>query len=154
MKILWYISMAADLFSLPLNTSRSDRDILHFGLSATTDTPGIVEKVIGDGGNGIRNYPFVQYFLGAIYALIMLTSLLGNLAVVLAVMIFHQLKSLNHYLLMSLAAADLTVTVRRLPTVLWNLKWKILAENIKFLKLFGFLNLQWNLKTKHEHLKK
>lgn len=67
--------------------------------------------VMSDDAAGIRNYPAVQYILGSTYTLIMLMSLLGNLAVVLAVATFQQLKSLNHYLLMSLAAADLTVTV-------------------------------------------
>jgi hypothetical protein len=63
--------------------------------------------------SNIRNYAALQYLLGAMYILIIILSLLGNMAVILAVMIFEQLKTLNHYLLMSLAVADLTVTVRK-----------------------------------------
>lgn len=73
-------------------------------------------SVIAD--DSIRSYKGLQYLLGTTYALIMLLSLFGNLAVILAVMIFHQLKSLNNYLLMSLAAADLTVTVMFTKTYL------------------------------------
>ncbi|OQV20985.1 putative Beta-2 adrenergic receptor [Hypsibius exemplaris] len=71
-----------------------------------------------DGGGGIRKHLPLQYLLGISYGLIILLSLLGNLAVILAVMSFQQLKSLNHYLLMSLAAADLTVTVLVMPFAL------------------------------------
>lgn len=54
---------------------------------------------------------FVSFLLGTLYALNIVISFLGNLMVIIAVATTHKLKTITNYLLISLAVADLTVTV-------------------------------------------
>lgn len=56
----------------------------------------------------------LTFFLGTIYALIILVSFVGNLMVVVVILSTHKLKTTTNYLLMALAVADLTVTVGEL----------------------------------------
>jgi hypothetical protein len=53
----------------------------------------------------------LSVFLGALYVLIIIVSFVGNGMVIIAVISTHKLKTITNYLLMSLAVADLTVTV-------------------------------------------
>ncbi|GAU91137.1 hypothetical protein RvY_03452 [Ramazzottius varieornatus] len=66
----------------------------------------------------ICHHPFLQWSLGFSYIVIIALSLLGNMAVIAVVCLFRQLRTITHYLLMSLAAADLTVTVLVMPFAL------------------------------------
>lgn len=58
---------------------------------------------------------FVSILLGLLYALNIIISFLGNTMVIIAVATTHKLRTITNYLLMSLAVADLTVTVGDYP---------------------------------------
>ncbi|OQV11740.1 Beta-2 adrenergic receptor [Hypsibius exemplaris] len=62
--------------------------------------------------------PILNFFLGALYVLIIFVSFVGNSLVIIAVISTHKLKTITNYLLASLAVADLTVTVLVLPFAL------------------------------------
>ncbi|XP_055342153.1 beta-2 adrenergic receptor-like [Paramacrobiotus metropolitanus] len=60
----------------------------------------------------------ISFLLGTLYALNIIISFLGNAMVIIAVTTTHKLKTITNYLLMSLAVADLTVTVLVMPYAL------------------------------------
>ncbi|XP_055332684.1 beta-2 adrenergic receptor-like [Paramacrobiotus metropolitanus] len=92
---------SSDIYSLPSIT-----------LTSTAIPEHLDEEIT------IASYPVLQIILGTIYFIIIFLALFGNATVITAVTIIQERKSPTHWLLVSLACADLTVTVLVMPFAL------------------------------------
>lgn len=72
----------------------------------------------------IASYPVLQIMLGILYFIIIFLALFGNALVITAITIVQERKSATHWLLVSLAYADLTVTVSiHFLKITWDLQY-------------------------------